>query len=50
MQVLCEAIAGLQGTPYGAQILVIQNIIFGFTNATFTFRMINTSFSVNVVL
>lgn len=50
MQIFCEAIAGLQGKPYGAQIGVIQNIFFGFTNATFTFKMINTTFSVSVVL
>lgn len=38
MQVVCEAVAGLEGKPYSAQIQVIQNIIFGFTNATFTFQ------------
>lgn len=50
MQVLCEAITGLEGKPYGAQIPVIQNTTFGFTNATFTFKMINITFSVSVVL
>lgn len=50
MQVLCEAVAGLQGKPYGAQIPVIQNTIFRFTNAAFTFKVITTTFSVSVVL
>lgn len=30
--------------------IVIQNIIFAFTNATFTFKMSNATFSVSVFL